>query len=385
MARDRNMGNTTAQAARAPMPPPPHAAPVPIEPGPPPTPGTRTWLARLRPFLRVPLFYKILLANATIVALGAAAGTVVTASVWAAPAATFRLVAALGLAGILLSIAANAVILRIALSPLRELEEVASRVQAGELEARAPRSPVADRDLERLTATFNAMLESLSTYRRRLREMAARNLDAAEEERKRLARELHDDTAQTLAALLLRLRLARHTTDATARDRLLDEVREEIANALDRVRRFARGLRPPALDMLGLDAALEAHARSLQEASGLRIEVESTRIAGLLAPEAELALYRIVQEALANVLRHARARRARVRLARSGSHVIATVEDDGVGFDPARAFAEGGLGLFGMRERAAYIGGQVEIDSRPGQGTRITARIPIPENTAHAL
>lgn len=367
------------------------AMPAPAEtarPKDPPAPATaRTWTAPIRPLLRVPLFYKILLANAAIVVLGAAAGTALTAAfVRAAPAAaTARLIAAFAVAGVLLSLVANALILRIALRPLRQLEDVAARVQAGELDARVPPSPIADRDLDRLTHTFNEMLESLISYRRRLRDMAARNLGAAEEERKRLARELHDDTAQALAALLLRLRLARQAADPATRDRLLDEAREETAEALERVRRFARGLRPPALDMLGLEAAIQAHARSLEDASGVSIQVESARIGGLLAPEAELALYRIVQEALANVLRHARARRARVRLARSGSHVIATVEDDGAGFDPARAFVEGGLGLFGMRERAAYVGGQVEIDSRPGQGTRVTARIPIPENTAHAL
>ncbi|CAN5572782.1 hypothetical protein BH24GEM3_BH24GEM3_13370 [soil metagenome] len=336
--------------------------------------------AALRALLRVPLFYKILIANAGIVILGAVVGTVATVEYLRAEPghSTLWLIAALALAGVAASVLVNAAILRLALSPLRLLEETAARVQQGDLDARAPLSPISDRELERITRTFNSMLDNLASFRRRLRDIAARALEAEEEERKRIARELHDDTAQRLAALLLRIRVARSARDPAARETLLEEVRTELGATIEGVRRFARGLRPPALEELGLVPALEAHARGLEDSLGLSVRIEADPLDGLLSPQAELALYRIVQEALSNVARHAQAEWAQVRLARADGGVTATVEDDGEGFAVAEVMArEGrGLGLFGMQERAAYLGGRVEIQSRPGAGTRVSAQIP---------
>ncbi|HEX2092667.1 MAG TPA: ATP-binding protein [Longimicrobiaceae bacterium] len=337
----------------------------------------------LRALLRVPLFYKILIANALIVVLGTVAGTWVTAAhVRASPErSTLDLVGVLVLGGLVLSVLVNALILRLALSPLQLLEHTAGRVQAGDLDARAPYSPVADRELDRLTRTFNGMLDSAALYRQRLRDVAARALHAAEEERKRIARELHDETAQMLAALLIRLRVVRNTGDPEALDALLEEMRREIGESLEGIRRFARGLRPPALDELGLAAAVESHARNLAESVGLPIQVEADPLDDVLTPQAELAVYRIVQEALSNVVRHAGASRATVRLSRAPAGVTATVEDDGSGFDVAAAMAgeRRGLGLFGMQERAAYLGGRVEIRSRPGGGTQVRVEVPAEE------
>lgn len=334
----------------------------------------------VRSLLGVPLFYKILIANALIVMAALLTGTALTANyVRSAPgSSTIELVGTLIAVGVVITVLVNAVILRVALRPLADLGETATRVQQGEIDARAPYSPVADRELTQLTWTFNGMLDSLGMYRRRLREIAARALNAEEAERKRIARELHDETAQTLAALLIRLRLARDAADKESRDALLDDVKREISHALDGVRRFARGLRPPALDELGLVPAIESHIRMLQEASGLEITLDAEPIGGLLSAEAELALYRIVQEALSNAIRHAEAAHATVTIRRYDDHVAASIEDDGRGFSPEQTMAEpnGGLGLFGMKERAGYIGGRLEIHSRPGKGTRVEIEIP---------
>lgn len=333
-----------------------------------------------RVLFRLPLFYKILLVNAAIVILGAVAGTAVTAEfVRGSPGrTTLDLVGLFALGGVVVSVGVNALILRLALTPIQSLERTAERVQNGDLDARAPQSSVADRELERLTDTFNGMLDTLEAYRRRLREVAARALSAAEEERKRVARELHDETAQTLAALLIRLRIARRTGDSAARDALLEEMRTEIGDALEGIRRFARGLRPPALDGLGLVPAVESHVRSLAESLGLHIDLDADPLDGVLSPEAELALYRIIQEALSNVVRHADAERVWICIRRLPDGVTATLRDDGVGFDMAEVTdREGrGLGLFGMQERAAYLGGGVEIRSAPGVGTLVRAEIP---------
>jgi two-component system sensor histidine kinase UhpB len=335
----------------------------------------------VRALLRVPLFYKILIANAALVLFGAVLGSMLTASyVRNQPTGSILdLASALAVAGVGATVLVNAVILRLALQPLDLLERSAALVQAGDLDVRAPLSPVADRDLEQLTRTFNGSLDAAADYRGRLREVAERALFAAEEERKRIARELHDETAQLLAALLIRIRIVRRARDPQALDALLDDMRREIAEALEGVRRFARGLRPPALDELGLVPAIESHVRSVSEIARIPVELDAEPIGTALPPEAELAVYRIVQEALSNVVRHARATRATVRMRRTASVLEVRVEDDGRGFDAERAAGGGGggLGLFGMSERAGYLGGRVEVTSTPGAGTRVCAEIPL--------
>jgi len=335
-----------------------------------------------RRLLRLPLFYKILIANAAIVVLGAIFGTTLTRHVLrggSAGVSTTALVVLLSIAGVAVTVLVNALILRLALSPLELLEQTAARVQAGDVDARVPASPVADRGLERLMGTFNAMLDNLEVYRQRLRDVAARALTAEEEERKRIARELHDDTAQTLAALLVRLRLIRGLADDAAREESLEQLRTEVSAALDRVRRFARGLRPPALDELGLVPALESHIRSLSETAGAAIRLDANAAERELTSQAELALYRITQEALSNAVRHSGAEHVLVRIAHGEHWVTVTVQDDGKGFVVDRVLSSGqqGLGLFGMQERAAYVGGRVAIQSRPGRGTTIRAEVPV--------
>lgn len=333
-----------------------------------------------RKLLRIPLFYKILIANAVIVMTGAVVGGSVTAQYVRADSGNLalHLIVPLTLIGVALSVAVNALILRIALRPLKQLEETAARVQGGDVTARAPVSPLADRELERLQLTFNGMLETLAAYRERLREIAARALTAEEEERKRIAHELHDETAQTLAALLIRLRLLRTAQSEAARNSMIDELRKDLGDALEGVRRFAQGLRPPALDELGLVPALEAHVRALAESTGLPIRLEAETAEAALSLEAELALYRIVQEALTNAVRHGGATRIVVRIQTDAGGVEAEVNDDGRGFRVETVLnrRDGGLGLFGMQERASYVGGSVRIRSEPGRGTAILAQIP---------
>lgn len=335
----------------------------------------------LRSLLRFPLFYKILVANGVIVAL-VIIGSVVIANAAAANEST-RFLVLLG-AGLVLSVASNAVILRLALTPLKALEETARRVQAGDASARVSGSDLADRDLERLAATLNMMLESAETYRTRLRDVTARALHAQEEERVRIARELHDGIAQTLAALRVRLRVARAAGDENVRTEAFDRIAADIGAATDEIRLIAQGLRPPALDMLGLSPAIESYARGIEETSGIDIFTDIAVTDGLLSADAELALYRIIQEALSNAARHSGAESARVDLDTTRSAVHAQVTDSGRGFEVEREMVGGGLGLFGMQERAAYIGGVVEIESRPGAGTRVRVTIPTTETARHA-
>jgi two-component system, NarL family, sensor histidine kinase UhpB len=330
--------------------------------------------------LRFPLFYKILIANVAVLALVAVGCALVTRSTAGTESINFAFVVTAGLA---LSVLSNALILRLALSPLRELEEAARRVRAGDLEARVTPTPLADRDFQRVADTFNIMLDSAEAYRQRLREVAARALNAQEEERKRIARELHDGIAQSLAALRVRLRVAR-SAEGAERTSALERISADLGEATEELRRIAQGLRPPALDMLGLAPAIESCARSISDTTGLTVDTDMGAVGGQLTSDAELALYRIVQEALSNAARHAEAGSARVSLDVADGIVTAVVSDDGRGFSVDTEMSRGGLGLFGMQERGAYVGGSVQIESEPGAGTRIVVTIPTLETARYA-
>lgn len=343
--------------------------------------GRRSDEGPVRALLRFPLFYKILVANLAVVLMVAFGCAALMTSAEPTDGGFF---AVLLVGGLLVSGASNAVIVRLALIPLARLERTAERVQAGELAARVAASPLADARFERLTQTFNAMLDTAEAYRDRLREIAARALSATEDERKRIARELHDGTAQTLAALRVRLRLARSVADEEARNALLDRIAADMGEVTEEIRRVAQGLRPPALDLLGLAAAIQSHARVIAATTGIDIDIDLTDVGGLLTAEAELALYRITQEALSNVARHSAARRASVRMHVASRQVVTVIEDDGRGFAVAPDLRGAGLGLFAMKERAGYVGGAVAIASEPGAGTRIRVSIPVTEAARYA-
>lgn len=338
---------------------------------------------RLGSLLRVRLFTKILVANAVLVTLAALAGALAGAELAAGSERQALAVAVpVVLAGLVLTVLVDAVILQLALEPLHSLERAAERVRGGDLTARAPRSPLADRDLSSLVDSFNYALERVALYRRKLAESAARSARREEEERDRVLRELQEDSAQRLAALLVRLRIAAGERQrAEGLEELLEETRNEIAAALDVIRGYAVDRRPRVLDELGLEAALEAHALEL-EARGLEVVIRGRDGDRGRDPAAELCLYRIAREALDNVLLHSGAGRATVRIARADEAIEVTVEDDGRGFDVDAALAGPALGLFEMRERAVAEGGSCVVESRPGGGTRVQATVPADETPA---
>lgn len=219
-------------------------------------------------------------------------------------------------------------------------------------------------------------VRDVSDYRR-LQNFSEGALRATEEERQRIARELHDDTAQRLATLILRIRRLAMEKSADKRGELLEDIRDEVVDATESVKRMARGLRPPEIEEVGLALAIMAHVRSLREGADFVVETELGSVEPHLSDTAKLAVYRIVQEALSNARRHGGANAALVRLYLDGSKVVAEVVDRGEGFLPSRAMERGGgLGLVGMRERATMVGGMLTIDSAPGEGT--TVRITVP-------
>lgn len=214
------------------------------------------------------------------------------------------------------------------------------------------------------------------TERWQLRAFGQGALKAAEEERQRISRELHDDTAQRLATLLIRLRLASREENADRRASMLDDLREGLQETAECVRRIARGLRPPALEDAGVVTALQAHIRNLFEDHDIRSSFDAGAVDQFMDEDTKLVLYRVIQEALSNVVRHSGASSVSISIQVEGASIVAVVEDDGRGFDERAIINGGGLGLVGMRERAASTGGTVHVDSSPGKGTQVRLSIP---------
>ena len=239
-----------------------------------------------------------------------------------------------------------------------------------------PDARFSDSDL-RLAETFAARAAvAVELSQRVARDALRRVVQAQELERRRLARELHDETGQALTSILLGLKpleeaLADHPARAAAA-----ELREHVVTALQDVRRLAVELRPKLLDDFGLVPALERLTESFAEQTGIRVDFHSALGETRLPSEVETALYRVVQESLTNVVKHAHARNVSVSVVRRDTGVAAVIEDDGAGFQPA-ATREDGVGLLGMRERLALFDGRLEIESRPGAGTTLVAEVPL--------
>lgn len=219
--------------------------------------------------------------------------------------------------------------------------------------------------------------------RLQLQELSARLVSAQEEERRRLSRELHDEVGQSLSAVLVELgNLTAALPPENARLREHGEkVRQLTEASVGVVRNMALLLRPSMLDDLGLVPALKWQAREVARRHGVKVRVAADAVDDELPDEQRTCVYRVVQEALQNVVRHARAASARVTLRQEADRLVVMVQDDGTGFDTAQ---EKGLGLLGMEERVKRLGGSVRIDSEPGGGTLVTAFLPLPRGGSEA-
>ena len=323
--------------------------------------------------LRIPLLGK--LAGANLVIVVSALLAVVAERRSLLPGSP---VSILGLA-LGLSLVVNLVLVYVALRPLTDLEETAARVSAGDLEARVAPSIVADRDMARVGTTLNTLLDRLTEDRARVRRLAAQVISAQDEERARVARELHDSTAQMLAAVMLQLGVAAKESTSPALDARIATLRELASEALEEVRSLSHTIHPRVLDDLGLAAALEWLARQSREQDALDVEVFADDGAAIPKLPASV-LYRVAQEAMRNAVRHASARRVELWLKQAGGTATLEVVDDGRGFDVRRAEERRpGMGLFSMRERVGLVNGTLTVVSAPGRGTRVVATVPVVE------
>jgi len=316
--------------------------------------------------LRAPLLVKLLGANLLIV-LGALAEHQLVPGAAVAQRVIVVLV---------VSFVATAVLVWIALRPLSELEATAKRVSSGDFGARVPNSPLADSNIQRLSATVNRLLDRLESDRARIEYLAGRSVRARDIERESVARELRDSLAQMVAGIALGLGAARQTSRDPMVNRQLEEMGKLVEDLTEQMRGVAETLYPGTISEFGLSNALAALGRVVERRAGLEVDVDASGFNGALAPAAAAALYRVADESLRNVAQHSHAHHVRVRLSADEAAVHLDIEDDGRGFDlRERDPLQEGLGLFSAKTLLALAGGELQIHGAPGRGTRVVANI----------
>jgi two-component system sensor histidine kinase UhpB len=310
------------------------------------------------------LFWRVFALNALV--LGSATALLLWAPVTVSvPVVLTEAVVLVG--GLAVMLVANAALLRIGLAPLDRLTRLMTTVdllRPGHRLAEQGRGETAE-----LIRTFNAMLERLEQERAA---SSARVLLAQESERRRIAQELHDEVGQTMTAVLLALKRAADEADEPLRGELR-QAQEITRSSLDEVRRLVRRLRPGVLDDLGLISALTSLTTEFATHAGLRVVRRFDSDLPPLDEQAELVLYRVVQEALTNAARHAEADTVEVGLGRTSTAVVLSVVDDGRGTGIPRE----GAGIRGMRERALLIGATLDVTSQPQAGTSVRLTVPL--------
>jgi signal transduction histidine kinase len=280
-------------------------------------------------------------------------------------------------AAIAAAMVVNFILVRFALQPLHALEATVARVASGHFEARVPSSPFADRDMTRVAAMVNGLLDTVTDDRTRLRLLASRVIDAGDRQRAEVAHELHDSTAQVLAGLAMQISAEANKEPDPSRAGRLASVRETLAIVTEGVRQMAQEMHPRVLEDLGLPAALRELARTIT--AGHNVDVSVT--VGPMLPEIPVAtasgLYRTAEEALSNAIRHGDPSHIDVRLFTDDDTLVVEVVDDGEGFAVEQFRDSGrGTGLFAMRERLSLLDGTCHIRSVRGEGTRVIARVP---------
>lgn len=345
----------------------------------------------IRVALRLPPFYKILAANSALILAWGGAGLWIlhhsfSAAPWGTPAMLLFGGAVVG------SILLNSLLIHLALAPLRDLSDIMRAVARGETRLRARTHSLGGGMFDQCVESFNAMLDrleatmaALEEERERSRQQAIQVIQAQEEERKRVARELHDETSQVLASLIIGLeQLHRNMPDSLpnclACRSDVHRMKQNTDRILEELHRLAFNLRPSLLDDMGLRHALSWLIREQVEKKGIAVHFTLEGPDRRLPDEIEIALFRVAQEAITNILKYADASTVTVVLRHEADRVALEITDDGKGFDPERTRREGAkhLGLFGMRERVSLISGTFHLRSIPGEGTTISASIPVP-------
>ena len=274
-------------------------------------------------------------------------------------------------------------VIKSALDPLRELGQTLEQVSIEQIKIPEDLKKYEDLDIHRLVTAVDSMLIRLEKRTRQLKAVSERAIHAQEEERVRIARSLHDDTAQTISLLIIHLerieQLIPH--DDPDLSQLVTESHKVATLLLENLRKVIWDLRPSILDDLGLVPAIRWYAQTNLEESGLQVEVGRGNEAMRLPPHLETMLFRILQEAVSNILRHANASKAFINLQLEDNYVVLEIKDNGRGFDVEKTTGEAvtrkQLGLLGMQERVSLVNGTVNVESTPGEGTTLRVYIPL--------
>ncbi|RJQ42520.1 MAG: sensor histidine kinase [Gaiellales bacterium] len=335
-----------------------------------------TLLRAVNRLKRRPLFQKVVIANTALIISGSTMGIYLEEQLLGGG---FDLVLLFVAGGVAFSILVNCIMVKLAFRPLDNVVEALKAIRIGRRAIRVPEVRD-DPQIGELSRSLNSMLDSLEQQRRK---GAASAIKAQEEERKRIARELHDETSQSLTGLVIGIKVAEEMVPPS-----LPDIRERLHNIKDlahttlgEVHTMAVRLRPSVLDDLGLSAAIRSYIKEFTRNTRIFVDLRMKSMSGRLPSRLETVLYRVVQEALTNVARHSGAKGCRVSLERDKSTVKGTITDDGCGFSPEEVLQsdEGarGLGLHGMQERVELVDGSLAFESGPGIGTTIRLEVPI--------
>jgi two-component system sensor histidine kinase UhpB len=343
-------------------------------------------LARYRQFaLRISIFNRVLIGNSIIIIFGAIGGTIITrqmtlfGNIW--------LILLFSFVGVLITLFVNRMIIHTALLPLHELGDAIEQVHSGQINIPASLTNYRDPDIRRLVVAIDAMLNRIANYTSQLQAISERGINAQEEERVRIARSLHDDTAQSISMLIIHLERLGALIPADRPDivRYISDAQNVATRLLENLRKIIWDLRPSILDDLGLNSAIRWYARTNLEKAGIKVGFQTAIEAMRLPLHLETMLFRIAQEAISNILRHAGASHVSIRLWIANQNIWLEIEDDGRGFDMEQtardALDHQQLGLLGIRERVSLVGGEVKIDSKEGSGTCLQVHVPLPDDS----
>ena len=327
---------------------------------------------------------KVVTVNAGVILLGAVLGTLMARRLPHVSMGVIVVVCFVVMLGVMA--VANYLVLRRAFRPLLELSHAMASISRPATDQPIPVETVPDPDFGSVVESFSAMLDRMALESR---SYAAKVFESIEDERRRIGRELHDETSQSLVAALLNLDMAEESLDPDSRSyEQVVAAREIMRHCLGQLRLLVHDLRPSMLDDFGLAPAVQWYVDSHLQAWGLRVVTDIDSVESRLPPEIETAVYRIVQESLSNVVRHAHATRAILHVNTTPEHVSLSVSDNGVGFDPLTVTHAGdthsGVGLLSIRERVEALEGSVTVYSVLDRGTQIQVLIPLPREAGSA-
>ncbi len=333
-------------------------------------------------FTRLSIYQQIVIGNSIIILFGAIIGTLLTRHLTGI-AADLWLIVLFATIGTALTIMINGWVIKSALHPLAQLSSMVDQmdIEVEELEDHPFKDT--DPDISALADGLQSLLLQLDERNRQLQALSGRALNAQEEERKRIARSLHDETGQALSTLIINLERLEKNLPEDNQDLLLSIVsmRDLTTNTLEELRKTIYGLRPTVLDDLGLVPAIRWYARSNLEEAGIRVNVSAPEDFPMLSPELTITLFRIAQEAINNIIKHSNAQSATILLTQKENKLCLFIEDDGHGFNVVQASEEAFTlqhwGLVGIRERAELMGGDVSISSQYDKGTHLEVRMPL--------